>query len=66
MSTETNDNGKQVVSTRVTAEVRDLVDRECKLRDHTRSEALEQIINLGLPRYLKTVPVKWQEVNSAA
>lgn len=55
-----------VISTRTKLTVQRQLDEEAELRGHTRSQALEQIIKLGLPRYLKAVPRKYERVNDAA
>jgi hypothetical protein len=65
MSEDTNTKETVIISTRADAELQQEIDREAKLRDHTRSQALEQIIRLGLPRYLKRFPKKFERVNDA-
>lgn len=55
-----------VISTRTELEIQRRIDDEGKLRGHTRSQALEQIIKLGLPRYLTKFPKKYERVGEAA
>lgn len=55
-----------IISTRTEPALKRQLDQEAELRGHTRSEALEYIIKLGLPRYLKTVPKKFERVDDAA
>jgi hypothetical protein len=55
-----------VISTRTSIEVQQQIDEEGQLRGHTRSQALEQIIKLGLPRYLKKFRKKYERVENAA
>lgn len=66
MSEDTNSKETVIISTRTGLELQQEIDREAKLRDHTRSQALEQIIKLGLPRYLKRFPKKFERLDSAA
>jgi len=66
MSEETKTETAPIISTRTTMEIRQRIDEECQLRGHTRSQALEQIIKLGLPRYLKQVPRKFDRIDNAA
>lgn len=55
-----------IISTRTELEIQRQIDDEGKLRGHTRSQALEQIIKLGLPRYLRKFPKKYERVSDAA
>jgi hypothetical protein len=55
-----------VISTRTEPETRQRIDEESQLRGHTRSQALEQIIKLGLPHYLRRFPKKYERIDSAA
>jgi hypothetical protein len=55
-----------IISTRTKAGLQRTIDHEAKLRDQTRSQALEQIIKFGLPYYLKRVPKKFQTIDDAA
>lgn len=66
MSEDTNTKETVIISTRTDVDLQREIDHEAKLRDHTRSQALEQIIKLGLPRYLKRFPKKFERVDSAA
>lgn len=66
MSEEQKTEETAVISTRTKLVIQKQLDDEAKLRGHTRSQALEQIIKLGLPRYLKTVPRKYERIDDAA
>jgi hypothetical protein len=66
MSEDTNTKETVIISTRTNLQLQEEIDHEAKLRDHTRSQALEQIIKLGLPRYLKRFPKKFERVDNAA
>lgn len=63
---ETKLKENRVLSTRTTPELKEQVELEAGLRGHTVSEALHQIIKLGLPKYLKRVPKKYQHADSEA
>lgn len=66
MSEEEKPSESPIISTRATLALKRHITDEARLRGHTRSQALEQIIKLGLPRYLKTVPKKYEAIDSAA
>lgn len=55
-----------VISARTDARLKDQVDEEAQLRGHTTSQAVEEIIKLGLPKYLKRFPRKYEPVSDAA
>lgn len=55
-----------VISTRTELEMQKSIDEAGQLRGHTRSQALEQIIKLGLPRYLRRFPKKYERIDGAA
>lgn len=57
--------GTVVISTRTEQEIQRQIEDESRLRGHTRSQALEQIIKLGLPRYLKRFPKKYERISDA-
>ena len=66
MRDEVNNSKQVVISTRTDADTQKQIDNEARLREHTRSQALEHIIKLGLPRYLKRFPKKLERIDSAA
>jgi hypothetical protein len=55
-----------VISTRTNPELKTTVDTEARLRGHTTSEAVEKMIKLGLPKYLKRFPRKFEPVSTNA
>lgn len=55
-----------VISIRADQELKDRIAEESALRGHTVSEAAEKMLRLGMPRYLKQVPKKFERVESAA
>lgn len=65
MSDEQKPKETTVISTRTELLIQQQIDEEGQLRGHTRSQALEQIIKLGLPRYLKRFPKKYERVTDA-
>lgn len=65
MSEEQKPKETAVISTRTELAVQHRIDEECQLRGHTRSQALEHIIRLGLPHYLKRFPKKYERVDAA-
>jgi hypothetical protein len=66
MAEETKTKETAIISTRTEIEVQRQIDEEGQLRGHTRSQALEQIIKLGFPRYLKRFPKKFEKIGNAA
>ena len=66
MSQENKTTGTAIISTRTKLAVQKQIDDEARLRGHTRSQALDHIIRLGMPRYLKTVPRKYERIEDAA
>lgn len=59
-------NGHVILSFRVTKAEKDRIAEESALRGHTVSEAAEKMLRLGMPRYLKQIPKKFERVESAA
>lgn len=51
------------MSTRTDEETREKIAEESTLRGHSLSEALEHIIKLGLPDYLKQFPKKYARLD---
>lgn len=54
-----------IISTRTDIQFKTALDEAAELRGHTRSQALEQIIKLGFPRYKKQFPQKFERVEAA-
>jgi hypothetical protein len=55
-----------IISTRTDLEFKAALDEAAELRGHTRSQALEEIMKLGFPRYMKKFPQKYERVDTAA
>lgn len=66
MSEQIEQDKNPIVSTRTDLEFKAALDEAAELRGHTRSQALEKIIKLGFPKYLKQFPQKFKHVDSAA
>ncbi len=61
------DGNEKVISARLSdPALKRAVANEAELRGHTTSQAVEEIIKLGLPKYLKRFPRKFEPVNSEA
>lgn len=66
MSEQIEQEKNPIISTRTDIEFKTALDEAAELRGHTRSEALEKIMKLGFPRYVKKFPQKYERVDSAA
>lgn len=66
MAEQTKIKETKVISTRTNPELKRTVDEEAQLRGHTTSEAVEKMIQLGLPKYKKLFPQVFQRVDNAA
>lgn len=66
MSEQVEPDKNPIVSTRTDLEFKAALDEAAELRGHTRSQALEHIIKLGFPKYLKRFPKKYERVDAAA
>lgn len=66
MNEEQKPKGTAIISARTEVQTRERIDEESQLRGHTRSQALEQIIKLGLPHYLRRFPKKYERIDNAA
>lgn len=56
---------KVTICGRTDEEMKEKISRECVLREHTLSEAVDHILNLGLPLYLKEHPVSLKRIKKA-
>lgn len=67
MNEDTKNNNEKVISARLSdPQLKKTVADEARLREHTTSQAVEEIIKLGLPKYLKRFPPKLQPVDTVA
>lgn len=64
MSEQIDTKENPIISTRTDMEFKTALDEAAELRGHTRSQALEQIIKLGFPRYKKQFPQKYERVDA--
>jgi hypothetical protein len=55
-----------VISTRTNPELKKTVDEEAQLRGHSTSEAVEKMIQLGLPKYKKQFPRVFERIDNVA
>lgn len=53
---------RRVVSTRIERRLCEMLREEAVLRGHTFAEALEKIISLGVPLYLKKYQRKYRRI----
>lgn len=56
---------KGIISARVDAAFKDAIKDDGELRGHTISEAVEIILKLGKPLYIKKYPQKYERVAQA-
>lgn len=66
MSEQIEQKENPVISTRTDIEFKSALDEAAELRGHTRSEALEKILKLGFPRYVKKFPQKYERIAGVA
>lgn len=66
MSEQIEQKENPIISTRTDTGFKNALDEAAELRGHTRSEALEKIMKLGFPRYLKKFPQKFERVENTA
>lgn len=62
MSEQIEQKENPIISTRTDLEFKAALDEAAELRGHTRSQALEEILKLGFPRYQKKFPKKFERV----
>jgi hypothetical protein len=66
MSEQIKQEDNPIISTRSTLEFKTRLDEAAELRGHTRSQALDEILKLGFPRYIKKFPKKYERVEMPA
>jgi hypothetical protein len=66
MSEQVKQDENPIISTRSTLEFKTSLDEAAELRGHTRSQALDEILKLGFPRYIKKFPQKFERVETSA
>lgn len=63
MMSDTKTTKEVVISTRTELKIQQQIDEQSELRGHTRSQAVAEIIKLGLPLYLKKFRKEFERVN---
>jgi hypothetical protein len=56
---------KETICGRTEAETKDTLARESELRGHTLSEAVDHVLRLGLPIYLKEFAPQFRRVKKS-
>jgi predicted peroxiredoxin len=56
---------KVTICGRTDEDVKDEIGKECLLREHTLSEAIDHILKLGLPLYLEHFPAVLKRVKKS-